>query len=145
MLVVAVLASCAALAAAFSGLCLTHLYLAPPSGAHVLALKILYPCAAAMPCFPPHPKHRAGTDVSEPVSSADFSCLKGKGFDFVVIRAFQSNNVWQCAAAMCADGCAGAGPQRSKCARPCAANARLLLADTVKAAWAGGQEYVDGA
>lgn len=34
-----------------------------------------------------------GIDVSESVSSSSFQCLKTRGYDFVVVRAFRSNGV----------------------------------------------------
>ena len=34
---------------------------------------------------------RQGIDVSQPFSTEIFSCLKQKGYDFAIVRAFRSN------------------------------------------------------
>lgn len=31
-----------------------------------------------------------GVDVSQPVSTSDFRCLKGSGYEFAIVRAYQS-------------------------------------------------------
>lgn len=56
-----------------------------------------------------------GVDVSQSTSSSSFSCMKGDGYSFAIIRVYQSNGV-----------CDANGPT------------------SIKNAWSGGMSYVDG-
>ena len=56
-----------------------------------------------------------GVDVSQSTSSSSFSCMKGDGNSFAIVRVYQSNGVVD-----------ANGPS------------------TINNAWAGGMSYVDG-
>eukprot|EP01032_Pedospumella_encystans_P018681 gene18681-21259_t len=56
-----------------------------------------------------------GVDVSQSTSSSSFSCMKGDGYSFAIVRVYQSNGVVD-----------ANGPT------------------TINNAWAGGMSYVDG-
>ena len=40
--------------------------------------------------FPDAADGTLGVDVSQPVSVSEFKCLKGSGYDFAIVRAYQS-------------------------------------------------------
>ena len=56
-----------------------------------------------------------GVDVSQRTSASSFSCIKGYGYDFAIVRVYQSNGV-----------CDPNGPAN------------------INDAWSGGMAHVDG-